>query len=228
MTSSDRDRVLLVGLADGTPRAGATAREARARLREVPDGARCSSASGASGARCATACPAAAASSRRPSPPTGDRRATLAALGPTRRPRGRARGGPARARPVAPGGPSVVDQAAALAQSGRPRPAASSGTVLDASVDGVAFPDWSGEFGWHAARRATRHARRPAHDDGLLRAHGSPDRVHDPAGRARRSARGLAGRAPRRARDRALPRRATQTIAVFERDGRTCVLAGHV
>ena len=150
-------------------------------------------------------------------------------MGPAGGPRGRARGGPARARagPAA-GRSAVVDQAAALAHERATAPTpASSGTVLAASVDGVAFPDWSREFGWHerGARRDTLDGRSTTtvfyehmgHRIAYTILPGEP--AAPPAG-SRIVRRGGV--------EIALSRAGDQTIAVFERDGRTCVLAGHV
>ena len=127
-----------------------------------------------------------------------------------------------------PGGPSVVDQAAALAHEPATAPTpASSGAVLDASVDGVAFPDWSDEFGWNerGARRDTLDGRSTTtvfyehmgHRIAYTILPGEPAAPPEGSRTVRRN--GL---------EIALSRAGDQTIAVFERDGRTCVLAGHV
>jgi hypothetical protein len=127
-----------------------------------------------------------------------------------------------------PGGPSVVDQAAALAHEPATVPTpASSGTVLDASVDGVAFPDWSGDFGWHerGARTDILDGRSTTtvfyehmgHRIAYTILPGEP--AAPPAGSRIVRRNGM---------EIALSHAGDQTIAVFERDGRTCVLAGHV
>jgi hypothetical protein len=133
---------------------------------------------------------------------------------------------------VVPGGDrSVVAQAAALAEQPATEPApASAGPVLRAAVDGVAFPDWSREFGWEevGSRRDVLDGRatttvfyehmghrlaytilpgppsRPSKDAEIVRRNGLEIAISHDAGHG------------------------GHDIAVFERDGRTCVLAGHV
>ena len=174
----------------------------------------CWSASGASGACCATVL-----SRPRRLVPRRDLAAvlrparSLAAFGPARGLAG-ALAALLLALVVAPGERSVVDQAA------RARPRAADGALA------TGFPDWSGEFGWHE-----RGARHDTLDGGVSTTVFYEHMGHRLAytilaGRRRAPGR-RAGRAPRRARDRALPRRRAD-VAVFERDGRTCVLAGHV
>ena len=169
---NDRDRVLLLGLADGTLR-GASARERALAL------AGRGAAAGAPAARPARAarrsCPAPAASC-----PGGRRLAPRAlarsqALGSTRRPGRRTRGAPARA-PRRPG------RAVGGRPSRRARPRAADGAL------GPGVPRLERRVRLAPARRATRRARRGRVDDRLLRAHGSPARLHDPAGHRRASA----------------------------------------
>ena len=82
-----------------------------------------------------------------------------------------------------------------------------SAPALSAGVAGVAFPDWGRRVRLARDGHSQRHARRARHADRLLRAHGPSDRVHDPAGPARRNASGRPHRASRRGTDRAHPRR---------------------
>lgn len=220
---SDRDRVLLLGLADG----GLSERrraEAEARLQALPDGAQLLERQQRV-RRALREGPA-------PVMPT-----TLSVTAPARRWRWAPQAGFAGALAavllalvlvMSPGGPSVADQAAALAHSPATAPTpASSGTVLDASVEGVAFPDWSGEFGWN--ERGLRHDtldgrstttvfyEHMGHRIAYTILSGVP--VAAPAGSRVVRRNGV---------EIALVRDGDHTIAVFERDGRTCVLAGHV
>jgi len=210
---NDRDRVLLLGFADGTLR-GASARE---RALALPDAARLLERQ-----RCV----------RRvlrdgPVPPPPPRApAELAAVSRQARTRiSRLRWAPRAglagalaalllALVVAPGERSVVDQAAALAHE---RP-------TERSAEG--FPDWSGEFGWRQ-----RGARHDALDGGVsttvyyehtghrLAYTILPGIVERPEGARVVRRDGL---------EIALYRDGEHDVAVFERDGRTCVLAGHV
>ena len=205
-----RDRALLLGLADGTLR-GSSARE---RALALPDAARLLE------------------RQRRvrrvlrdgPVPPPPPRAPADAVLRhaplPARRrwaPRAGLAGALAAlvlALLIAPGERSAVDQAAALAHE---RP-------TERSAPG--FPDWSGGFGWHQ-----RGARHDTLDGGLsttvyyehmghrLAYTILPGIVERPQGARVVHRNGL---------EIALYRDGEHDVAVFERDGRTCVLAGHV
>jgi hypothetical protein len=127
--------------------------------------------------------------------------------------------------------PAVVTQAADLAK----RPAtlaapASDGTLLRAQVDGVRFPDWSARFGWHenGARTDTLDGRSTrtvfyehmGHRIAYTIIPGRPPAT--PAGARVVERDGL---------QIALlhdPSHGGHDIAVFQRDGRTCVISGHV
>ena len=218
---TDRDRILLTKLADGVVQGG----RAEARLREIPDGARLLERQ----ARVRRALRDGPAPS--PGPPR------------SRRPRCRGRragrrGSRSRVAAllaavvlvVQPTGPSIVAEAAELAHEPATDPApASAGRLLEARVDGVPFPDWSRDFGWQESgtRRDTLGGRATTtvfyehmgHRIAYTILPGPA--VHPPEGSriVRRDGLEIAlSHDPRRDHD----------IAVFERDGRTCVLAGHV
>ena len=126
---------------------------------------------------------------------------------------------------------STVERAANVAQlpasSDAPEP---SGDALRASVDGVRFPNWGPEFGWHATgmRRDELNGR------------GTTTVFYEHTGHrlAYTIVPGPALRPPAGARvverdgvEIALyrdPGHGGHDVAVFERGGRTCVLAGHV
>ena len=129
------------------------------------------------------------------------------------------------------GEPSTLTQAADLAKrdAERPPPAAA-GPVLREEFAGVTFPEWSAEFGWHAtgARsdrldgRGTRtvYYEHTGHRIAYTVVSGPPLEVPEHARRVRRD--GL---------EIALYRDSSHgghDVAIFERNGRTCVLAGHV
>ena len=153
---TDRDRALLVGLADGTLRGRRLAR-AEARLREIPDGARLLERQG----RVRRALrdgpgPVTAVTPHTATPPPA---ALGAGRGAGRRARGDLRRDGARHRA---GQQPVAAQAAALAREPATAPApASTGAVLRADVDGVRFPDWDATFGWRetGSRRDTLDGR---------------------------------------------------------------------
>jgi hypothetical protein len=121
-----------------------------------------------------------------------------------------------------PSGPSVV-QAAELAErpSQGPAPAAQGPALLDEAVDGVAFPDWTREFGWRAT--GVRHDKldgRPAttvfyaKDGGQVAytiVSGDPLSVPGDARRQRTADTSLA---------------AFGDSVTWERRGHTCVLSG--
>jgi hypothetical protein len=110
-----------------------------------------------------------------------------------------------------------------------PAPAAS-GPVLRAEVDGVRFPDWGPKFGWHATgmRRDELGGRRTTtvfyehmdHRLGYTIVSGPP--LARPAGARTIERDGLRMSVYRD------PRHGGHDVAVFERGGRTCVIAGHV
>jgi len=129
------------------------------------------------------------------------------------------------------GGPSTVERAADLAQRPATRPApAAAGAVLAADVDGVPFPAWDAEFGWRETGM-----RRDVLD-------GRPTETVFYEHMGHRIAYTIVSgpRLPRPEGARVVrrdgleiavyhdPRHGGHDIAVFERNGRTCVLAGHV
>jgi hypothetical protein len=126
---------------------------------------------------------------------------------------------------------SAVTQAADLAGQPATRSApASVGPVLQASVDGVEFPDWSAKFGWHetGARddtldgRATRTVfyEHMGHRIAYTIVSGPALPLPDDARVVRRNHMAIAVYHD--------PDQGGRDVAVFRRDGRTCVLAGHV
>jgi hypothetical protein len=221
---SERDRVLLTGLADGTLSAGRRV-QAEARAARIPDAERLV----ARQRRVATAL---AVGSTPVPAPTARRSATL--------PRLRLAGTGALAAVAVlalvvlaalNGDRSTVAQAADLAGTPATLPApASSGRVLRASVEGVSFPDWSAEFGWNetGARGDTLNGRETrtvfyehmGHRIAYTIVSGPPLAVPDNARIVRRNGTDIAVY-----RD---PRHGGHDVAVFRRGGRTCVLAGHV
>jgi hypothetical protein len=128
------------------------------------------------------------------------------------------------------GAPSV-EQVAALdgrvATEPTPPTVAGRPGLLARDVDGVTFPDWGKQFGWHAdgartdeieGRRAvTVFYRHQGHRIGYTIVSGDPLEV--PANAHRMRVNGL---------DLAIYHDGHRTVAVFERGGHTCVLAGHV
>jgi hypothetical protein len=129
------------------------------------------------------------------------------------------------------GDPSTVGRAAerAMLPATGPPPA-SDGVLLGAEVDGVRFPDWGSEFGWHETGKRSDVL------DG--RATETVFYEHMSHRIAYTIVSGPALPIPRDARvvrhdgvEIAVyhdPRHGGHDIAVFERNGRTCVLAGHV
>jgi hypothetical protein len=128
------------------------------------------------------------------------------------------------------GGPSVEQAAALAARSAtEPTPPVVSGRpeMLARDVDGVTFPEWGKEFGWHAegartdeiaGRRAvTVFYTHQGHRIGYTIVSGDPLEV--PEGAQRMRFNGL---------DLAIYRDGHRTVTVFERGGHTCILAGHV
>ncbi len=127
--------------------------------------------------------------------------------------------------------PSPIAQAALLAQQPATAAApASDGRVLRADVDGVAFPDWSRDLGWHetGSRRELIDGR-PArtvfyeHEGHRLAYTILPGPAVDPPEDYRVVRRD--GLEIALSHDR---RHGGHDIAVFRRGGRTCVIAGHV
>jgi hypothetical protein len=216
-----RDEALLVQLADGTL-TGPARRKAEARLRAIPDAdrliARQRRVARALGAGADLPPLHAAAAPRRAAPRVavaGALAAVLALLlvlawqdaGPT------------------------VERAADISQlPATDRAPRASGPMLRAAVDGVRFPDWGPEFGWHATgmrsddiggRRATtvfyeHMGHRLAYTI-----------VSGPALPRPTQARTVERNGLRMSvyRD---PEHGGHDVAVFERRGRTCVVAGHV
>jgi hypothetical protein len=224
---SDRDGMLLVGLADGTF-SGRRRAQAEARAAQIPDAARLI-------ARQRRVARALAATPVRVAPP----RAVPARRAP-RLPRLRlATAGMLAAAAIAGlvalfalrGDRPTVAQAASLAgqpatQSAPP----SSGRALQASVDGVSFPDWSAAFGWHetGTRRDTVNGRATrtvfyehmGHRIAYTIVSGRPLPVPAGARVVRRDGMEIAVYHD--------PDHGGHDVAVFRRGGRTCVLAGHV
>jgi hypothetical protein len=128
-------------------------------------------------------------------------------------------------------GTPSVEQAAALAarSATEPTPPAVAGQpeLLARDVEGVTFPEWGKKFGWHAdgartdeiaGRRAvTVFYRHQDHRIGYTIVSGDPLEV--PANAHRMRVNGL---------DLAIYHDGHRTVAVFERGGHTCILAGHV
>jgi hypothetical protein len=228
---SRRDRALLVGLADGALRGRARAR-AESRLREIPDGARLLERQ----RRVRQALQA--GSHDAPAPPAAPARA-----GPLK---------PARARPLAPaaavagmlaaallllavlaspGGRPTVSRAADLARLPAAAPApGTAGPILRAAAGGVRFPNWGDEFGWQETgmRRDELNGRETTtvfyeHEGHRIAYTIVSGPALPPPATARVVRRdGLEIALYRDA------RHGGHDIAVFERGGRTCVLAGHV
>lgn len=211
---TDGDRILLVGLADGALR-GRRRERAEARVRELPDGARLLERQ----RRVRNALGGAPAPAAEPwfagwAPRLALSAAAALAL--------------AVAFAILPGGRSITSEAAALAVAPATEPAPlATGTVLQARVDGVAFPNWAPALGWKetGARRDTLDGRATrtvfyehmGHRIAYTIVPGAP--LDPPAG-ARIVRRGGL--------EIALLHDAGRDIAIFERDGRTCILAGHV
>ena len=220
---SKRDQAQLVQLADGMLTGPARAR-AEARMRAVPDGERLverqrrvARALGAGEPRPVRA-PAPASRARELVPrllPAGAIAAMLILLVL-----------------FMPGGErSTVEQAADLAQQSATRPApAASGAVLRAEVEGVRFPEWGAEFGWHETgmrndvldgrRTTTVFYEHTGHRLAYTIVSGPALERPDGARVVRRDGLEIAYY-----RD---PGHGGHDVAVFERNGRTCVIAGHV
>jgi len=217
---TERDRRLLIGLADGTL-ADRRRPRAEARLAKIPDAERLI----ARQRRVAhvirpAGAPAARRSRLRPNLPV----ATVGALA--------AVAVACLVMIVAFNGdrPAVMQFADLAGQPATRSAPNSSGHVLQASVDGVEFPDWSAAFGWHAtgARDDTLEGRRTrtvfyehmGHRIAYTIVSGAPVPIPDDARVVRRNDMTIALYGD--------PENAGRDIAVFRRGGRTCVLAGHV
>jgi hypothetical protein len=218
-----RDHAVLVRLADGTL-TGAARRRAQSRLRRIPDGEalierqrRVTRALGA-GAELPPLHAAGSASALRPTlrlVTAGAFAAVLAVLlvlatqgsGPT------------------------TERAADISQLPATAPAPdASGPVLRAEVEGVRFPDWGPEFGWHATgmRRDEISGRRTTtvfyeHEGHRL----AYTIISGPALPRPTDAR-IVERDGLRMSVYRDPSHGGHDVAVFERGGRTCVVAGHV
>ena len=220
---SQRDHAALVQLADGAL-AGNRRRRAQARVRELPDSERLLTRQRrvaralSAGEQLPPLHPTGFASRSRPAlqlVAAGALTAVLAVLLVF---------GLQGSRPTA-------ERAAEIAQLPATSPAPdASGPVLQAAADGVRFPDWGPRFGWHATgmRRDEIDGRRTTtvfyehmgHRLGYTIVSGPS--LQRPA-RARIVKRNGLGISVYRD-----PRHGGHDVAVFERGGRTCVIAGHV
>jgi hypothetical protein len=218
---SRRDEALLVRLADGAL-GDAARRRAEARVRAIPDAERLIDrqrrVARALGAPDARAQPVRATPSRRLAPWLLPATAIATALFLL-------------AVLVPGGGPSTVQRAADLAQQPATQPApAAAGAVLRAEVDGVPFPDWGPDFGWHETgmrrdrldgrRTTTVYYEHTGHRLAYTIISGPPLPRPDATRLVRRDGLDIA-----LYRD---PGHGGHDVAVFERGGRTCVVAGHV
>jgi len=215
-----RDQALLVQLADGTLTGAARAR-AEARLRAIPDGdrlverqRRVTRALGAGFER---------APVREPARPARVLRLGLA---------GALAAALVLMWVLAPAGDrSTTERAADIAALPATQPApAASGPVLDAAVDGVPFPDWGPDFGWHEAgmRRDEIGGRRTATVFYEHMGHRLAYTIVSGPALPRPSQARIVERDGLRISVYRDPRHGGHDVAVFERGGRTCVVAGHV
>jgi hypothetical protein len=216
-----REQALLVRLADGAL-AGAAREAAEARLRAIPDGDRLLERQ----RRVARALAAGAElPPLHPAPtPVRHRAPQLAAAGALLAVLALLLLSP-------PGGDSTVERAAAMSQlpATQPAPEASDDT-LRAEVQGVRFPNWGAEFGWREAgmRRdeldgrptTTVYYEHMGHRLAYTIVSGPALPPPADARVIRRDGLEIA-----LYRD---PRHGGHDVAVFERGGRTCVVAGHV
>jgi hypothetical protein len=129
------------------------------------------------------------------------------------------------------GDPSTVQRAADLAREPAAQAApATAGPVLRADVDGVKFPHWGPDFGWHETgmrsdvldgrQTTTVFYEHTGHRLAYTIVSGPPLPRPEHARVVRRDGLEIA-----LYRD---PGHGGHDVAVFERGGRTCVLAGHV
>jgi len=212
-----RDHAALVQLADGTL-TGAALERARARVREVPDAELLIE-------RQRRVARAFGAEPRIPAPQPA----------PSRRPRLLAAAAFAAAVVLAivllPGGDPAPERVAVISQLQATDPApAAHGPVLSEKGDGVPFPDWGPEFGWHATgtRRDTIDGRRMTTVFYQHQGHRiAYTIVSGPALKPPAHAHTIVRDGLKIALYRD-PRHGGHEVAVFERDGRTCVIAGHV
>ena len=133
---------------------------------------------------------------------------------------------------LTPGGErTTIQRAADLAQAGPTQPPpGSTGTLLRAQVDGVHFPDWSRSFGWQETgmrhdvlderRSTTVFYEHTGHRLAYTIVSGAPLPRPENVRVVRRVGLDIA-----LYRD---PGHGGHDVAVFERGGRTCVIAGHV
>jgi len=212
-----RDQALLVQLADGTL-SGVSRARAEARLRAIPDGERLLERQRRV-ARALGSEPALHAEpARRRAPVLASAGALAATVVLLFTLAGDDSGTP-------------VERAAGLSQLAAAEPAPeASGDVLRASVDGVRFPNWGREFGWHA--NGLRHDSIDGRDTTTVFYEHEGHRlaytiVSGPALERPEDAQVI----ERDGLEIALyrdPGHGGHDVAVFERDGRTCVVAGHV
>jgi hypothetical protein len=215
-----RDQALLVQLADGTL-AGPARRRADARLRTIPDGdrlierqRRVARALGAGVERTAPQL----ARSRLPAlrlAAAGAAAAVLALLVV-----------------LAPlGGGPTVERAADIARlPATERAPEASGPVLRAEVEGVPFPDWGPELGWHATgmRRGEIGGRSTTTVFYEHTGHRLAYTIVSGPALPRPDGARIVERDGLRISLYRDPGHGGHDVAVFERDGRTCVIAGHV
>ena len=126
------------------------------------------------------------------------------------------------------GDPSTVGRAAerAMLPATGPPPE-SDGVLLGAGVDGVRFPDWGSQFGWHeTGTRSDELDGRPAKT--VFYEHMGHRIAYTIISGAAVDAPGDVRVVHRDGLRIALRRDGDRSVAIFERDGRTCVLAGHV
>jgi hypothetical protein len=124
-------------------------------------------------------------------------------------------------------GPAPRTLAALAEQNATAAAPPSRGALLNGSFEGVAFPDWSAQFGWRAtgSRARTIDGRRTAtvfyghHGHRIAYTVVSGDALEPPAGADQVR---VGGVEMHRFRD------GDRDAVMFERNGRTCVLAGQV
>ncbi len=125
------------------------------------------------------------------------------------------------------GGPEVREFAAMSQQPATQPTPASNGPLLDGRFEGVSFPDWSAEFGWMAdGARADTVSGRPVqtvfythHGHRIAYSVVSGEPLKPPADADTIRVDGV---------DLHRFRDGPRDVVTFERDGHTCVLAGHV